>query len=188
MLWLLYVPSRNAVANLDKVSLKSLLLLWRQSTLFDHCFSESLFSTIRSALFPVQQAGNIKIILLCRFPGTDLQWRYGCLHSEVINWQVDCVTLFLTCHAPFKAWDIFYYTCSLSAMLRLSSVLNSTPEVYSPLPQGKPHSWIQRCKNASRKSIPRKTIFDLMFVLGHAKMIPCKCRFCEHIYWGKTYF
>lgn len=136
MLWLLYVPFRNAVANLDKASLKSLLLLWLQSTLFDHCFSESLFGTMKSALFPVQQAGHIKIILLCRFPGTDLQWRYGCLHSEVLSGQVDCVTLSLTCHAPFKGWDIFYYTFSLSAMLRLSSVLNSTIEVYSPLPPG----------------------------------------------------
>lgn len=155
MLWLLYVPSRNAVANLDKVSLKSLLLLWLQSTLFDHGFSESLFGTIRCALLPVQQAGHIKIILFCRFRGTDLQWQYGCLHSEVLSRQVDCVTLSLTSHAPFKGWDIFYYTFSLSAMLRLSSVLNSTPEVYSPMPHGKPHSLILRCKNASGKSMPR---------------------------------
>lgn len=54
----------------------------------------------------------------------------------------------------------------------LSSVLNSTTEVYLQLPQGKPHSLILRYENASGKCLSRKTtklLFDFMLVLGHAK-------------------
>lgn len=57
-------------------------------------------------------------------------------------------------------------------MLCLSSVLNSTTEVYLQLPQGKPHSLILRYENASGKCISKKTtklLFDLMLVLGLAK-------------------
>lgn len=54
----------------------------------------------------------------------------------------------------------------------LSSVLNSTTEVYLQLPEGKPHSLILRYENASGKCLSRKTtklLFDFMLVLGHAK-------------------